>query len=341
MLLETPVAERALSFDETLSALAAVGEPTRLRLAALLREAELTVTELTTILGQSQPRISRHLKLMVEAGVIERHREGAWAFFRIRDAATARLAEAALASVDPADPALAADRARLDEVRRERSKAADSYFARHAGDWDRLRALHAPERDVEAALMAAIGPGPFRAFLDLGTGTGRVLSLMADRAARCVGVDLSPSMLAVARANIERAGHRNVQLRHGDIYALPVERDGYDVVVVHQVLHYLDDPARAIREAARTLRPGGKLLVVDFAPHDLEFLRTEHAHRRLGFEDREVQDLLTDAGLAGCETRRVRGAEGQKLAVTIWSARDGRILDDTNRTEAPSMREVA
>jgi ubiquinone/menaquinone biosynthesis C-methylase UbiE/DNA-binding transcriptional ArsR family regulator len=335
------VPQRPIGFDDALSALAALSEPTRLRLAALLAETELTVTELTTILGQSQPRISRHLKLMVDAQLIERHREGAWAFFRISDAPAAELIGRTLALVDPGDAVFGADRARLDEVRRERARAADGYFARHAGDWDRLRALHAPERDVEEALLSAIGPGLFRAFLDLGTGTGRVLSLMADRAQRCVGVDLSPSMLSVARANIERAGHRNVQLRHGDIYALPVERDGYDVIVVHQVLHYLDDPARAIREASRALRPGGKLLVVDFAPHELEFLRMEHAHRRLGFADEEIAGLLTDAGLGKAAIRHVRGGEGAKLAVTIWAARDLRLLDDTNRTDVPSMREVA
>jgi ubiquinone/menaquinone biosynthesis C-methylase UbiE len=335
------VPHRRISFDDALSALSALSEPTRLRLAALLAEAELTVTELTTILGQSQPRISRHLKLMVEARIIERHREGAWAFFRICDAPAARLVNQTLAALDAADPVLSADRARLDEVRSERARAADGYFARHASDWDRLRALHAPERDVEGALLSAIGPGPFRSFLDLGTGTGRVLSLMADRAQRCVGVDLSPSMLSVARANIERAGHRNVQLRHGDIYALPVERDGYDVIVIHQVLHYLDDPARAVREAVRALRPGGQLLVVDFAPHDLEFLRADHAHRRLGFAVEEISGLLADAGLSAAAVRHVRGGEGAKLSVTIWSARDQRLLDDTNRIPVPTIREVA
>jgi ubiquinone/menaquinone biosynthesis C-methylase UbiE len=347
MVLETPVNARPLRFDEMLSALDAVGEPTRLRLSALLREAELTVTELTTILGQSQPRISRHLKLMVDAGLIERHREGAWAFFRIADGPAASFVETAMASLDADDATLTADRARLNEVRRERARSADGYFARHAADWDQLRALHAPDAEVEAALLAAIGPGPFRSFLDLGTGTGRVLSLMAERAQRCIGVDLSPSMLAVARSNIERAGHRNVQLRHGDIYALPVERDGYDVIVIHQVLHYLDDPARAVREASRALRPGGQMLIVDFAPHDLEFLRAEHAHRRLGFADAEIADLMREAGLGDVGFRHVRGGAAAKLAVTIWSGRDRRMLDDTNRTgipsttNLPSMREVA
>jgi ubiquinone/menaquinone biosynthesis C-methylase UbiE len=331
----------SITFKNTLAALEALGEPTRLRLAALLGEAELTVTELTTILGQSQPRVSRHLKLMVDAGLVERHREGAWAFFRLQEKGSARLVRDTLAAMDATDAVLTADRARLTEVRAERVKSADSYFAEHAVDWDRLRALHVAETDVEKALLAEIGKGPFRAVLDLGTGTGRMLELLASRADRAVGVDASPAMLSVARANLERAGLRNAQVRHGDIYALPVERDSYDVVVIHQVLHYLDDPARAIREACRALRPGGRLFVVDFAPHDLEFLRTGHAHRRLGFAAQEICDALVEAGLAEAESRTVKSDRATQLTVTIWQARDPRLLDDTNRIPVPSMREVA
>jgi demethylmenaquinone methyltransferase/2-methoxy-6-polyprenyl-1,4-benzoquinol methylase/ArsR family transcriptional regulator len=330
-----------LSFKRSLAALEALGEPTRLRLAALLNEAELTVTELTTILGQSQPRVSRHLKLLVDAGIVERHREGAWAFFRLQDGDPARFVRDALAALDATDATLVADRTRLSEVRSERARMADGYFARHAGDWDQLRALHVAETEVEAALLKVIGPGPFRAVLDLGTGTGRMLSLLAGRAERAVGVDSSAAMLAVARSNIERAGLKNAQLRHGDIYALPVERDGYDVIVIHQVLHYLDDPARAIREACRALRPGGRLLVVDFAPHDVEFLRTDHAHRRLGFTAQEICDALTDAGLIDASSSNVGADRSTKLTVTIWQARDARMLDDTNRIPQPSMKEVA
>ncbi|MGL4635677.1 MAG: ArsR/SmtB family transcription factor [Beijerinckiaceae bacterium] len=330
-----------ISFRDTLAALEALGEPTRLRLASLLGEAELTVTELTSILGQSQPRVSRHLKLMVDAGLLERHREGAWAFFRLQDGAASRVVRDVLAGLDAQDLTLTADRARLVEVRAERARMADSYFARHAGDWDQLRTLHVPESAVENALIAAIGDGPFRASLDLGTGTGRMLELLAVRSARAIGVDTSPAMLSVARANLERSGLKNAQVRQGDIYALPVERDGYDVVVIHQVLHYLDDPARAIREATRTLRPGGRLFVVDFAPHDLEFLRTEHAHRRLGFSSQEICDVLTEAGLDDARSQTVRAAKDTKLTVTIWQARDARILDDTNLQSISTMREVA
>ncbi len=324
------------SFRDTLTALEALGEPTRLRLAALLSEAELTVTELTTILGQSQPRISRHLKLLVDANLVERHREGAWAFFSLLETGPVRLVRAALAALDAEDPILVADRTRLDEVRQERTRTADGYFARHAGDWDRLRALHAPDSLVEAALLEAVGDGPFRAVLDLGTGTGRMLTLLAGRAERAVGIDANAAMLSVARANIERAGLRNVQVRQGDLYALPIERDGYDVVILHQVLHYLDDPSRAIREAARALRPGGRLFVVDFAPHDLEFLRAEHAHRRLGFARDEIAAALGEAGLVDTQADDVGADRSAKLTVTIWRARDARILDDTNRPPSPS-----
>jgi ubiquinone/menaquinone biosynthesis C-methylase UbiE len=324
------------SFRETLAALEALGEPTRLRLAALLAEAELTVTELTTILGQSQPRISRHLKLLVDANLVERHREGAWAFFSLREEGSVRFVRASLAALDPDDPVLVADRTRLAEVRLERTRAADGYFARHAGDWDRLRALHVPDSQVEAALLAAVGTGPFRAVLDLGTGTGRMLTLLASRAERLVGIDANAAMLSVARANIERAGLRNAQVRQGDLYALPIERDGYDVVILHQVLHYLDDPARAIREAARALRPGGRLFVVDFAPHDLEFLRAEHAHRRLGFARDEIAGAMAEAGLVEAKANDVGADKGAKLTVTIWQGRDARILDDTNRLPSPS-----
>jgi ubiquinone/menaquinone biosynthesis C-methylase UbiE/DNA-binding transcriptional ArsR family regulator len=337
-----PVAK--IGFKATLSALEALGESTRLRLAALLKEAELTVTEITTILGQSQPRVSRHLKLMVEAGLIERHREGAWAFFRLSDDAPAQIVRDTLTSLDGLDDVIATDRIRLAQVRSERVKAADSYFARQAANWDSLRALHVAESEVEKSLLSVIGKGPFRAVLDLGTGTGRILELLSRVSDRAVGVDASPAMLAVARANLERAGLRNAQVRHGDIYALPIERDAYDVVVLHQVLHYLDDPARAIREACRALRPGGRLFVIDFAPHELEFLRSEHAHRRLGFASSEINEALEEAGLVDASSRAVIGDSAAQLTVTIWQARDPRILDDTNFSNPGAgqrLREIA
>ena len=317
-----------LSFPTLLSNLEAAGEETRLRILCLLKEAELTVSELVAILGQSQPRVSRHLRLLVEAGLAARQREGAWAFFRLADQGGA-LASDLVRRIDPADPVLAGDRDRLEVAREMRRKQAAAYFAEQAADWDRIRTLHAPEERVEAALLSVIGEKPFRSLLDLGTGTGRMLELLAPRAARAVGVDQSAAMLALARTHIDQAGLRNVLLRQGDIYAPPVEREGFDLIVIHQVLHFLDDPARALKEAARALSPGGRLVVVDFDAHDQEFLRADFAHRRLGFALSEIEAFLSEAGLVAVRSGRVLPAgEAGKLTVALWIAEDPRIISD-------------
>ena len=321
-------------FDALLDALEAAGEVSRLRLLGLLCEAELTVSELVAILGQSQPRVSRHLKLLVDAGLAERQREGAWAFFRLSERHGA-LARDLVARIGADDPVLQADRARLDMTREARRKQAAAYFAERAADWDRIRAMHAPEERVEAAILETLGRERIREALDLGTGTGRMLELIAPLADHAIGVDQSPAMLAIARARFDQAGLRNVQLRQGDIYAPPVERNAFDLVIVHQVLHFLDDPARALTEAARTLRPGGRLIVVDFAAHHEEAMREEFAHRRLGFADDEIEDFLKEAGLEPLPARHVEpgAGEARQLTVAIWLARDPRIIsDDLSRT---------
>jgi ubiquinone/menaquinone biosynthesis C-methylase UbiE/DNA-binding transcriptional ArsR family regulator len=324
-----------------LAGLAAAGEITRLRLLCLIAEAELTVSELVAILGQSQPRVSRHLKLLTEAGLSERRREGAWAFFRLSEAgAGVALARDIVARVDPADPLIAADRARLEMTREARRRQAAAYFAHMAKDWDRIRAMHAPDERVEAAMKTMIGEKPFGALLDLGTGTGRMLELFAPLAQRAVGVDQSPAMLALARSHADQARLRNIQLRQGDIYAPPVEHNSYDLAIIHQVLHFLDEPAQALAEAARALRPGGRLLVVDFAAHEEEALREDFAHRRLGFTHEEVELYLVEAGLDVAQKRDIPPSPGEagKLTVAIWLARDRRIIADA---PPQAVREVA
>lgn len=309
-----------------IASLKAAGEATRLRILALLGQAELSVKDLTAILGQSQPRISRHLKLLAEAGLIVRYPEGAWVFYRlVDDGAGARLVRDLLALVDPVDAGLARDRERLAEVKREHADAAHRYFAANAGEWDTIRALHVAEDRVEAAILKGLGERRFASLLDLGTGTGRMLELLAPLYDRAVGIDASPSMLSVARANLDAAGVANAQVRLGDIYNLPLPRDAFDVVTIHQVLHFLDDPERALGEAARVLRPGGRMLIVDFAPHALEFLREEHAHRRLGFAPDQVRQWIEARGLALDRVVDLPGPRN-KLNVTMWLARDPRML---------------
>jgi ubiquinone/menaquinone biosynthesis C-methylase UbiE/DNA-binding transcriptional ArsR family regulator len=313
----------ALSLETTLAALRAAGEETRLRLLALLGDGDLTVSDMTDILGQSQPRISRHLKLMHEAGLVDRYREGAFVFYALAaETNAAPLARTLLATLQRDDARLARDRARLAAVRAAKDQAAQSYFKGVAADWDRIRSLHVSEADVEAAILAAVGEKPVRAHLDVGTGTGRLLALFAPRTRRSVGVDASHDMLAVARANLDATPHRHAQVRPGDVYALPFEDRAFDLVTIHQVLHYLAEPARALAEAARVLAPGGKLVVVDFAPHEHEFLRAEHAHRRLGFADDQVADWLRAAGLAASPARHLAatGAAQGALTVTLWLA---------------------
>jgi len=320
---------RRLGYFPLLEGLKAAAEDTRLRLLALVAEAELTVSDLTEILGQSQPRISRHLKLLAEAGLIERFREASWTFHRrVADGAGTALAHALTALIDPADPVLARDRERLAEVRRARAAAAQAYFRKHARHWDEIRRLHVAEAAVETAVREALAGLRIDALLDLGTGTGRMLELFGGEIERGVGVDLNPEMLAVARANLERAGLKNCTVRQGDIYNLVLGRETFDVVILHQVLHFLDDGERAIAEAARLLRPGGRLLVVDFAPHDLEFLRDAHAHRRLGFAEDMVAQWTRAAGLEPTLHRMLApdpGGEGT-LTVSLWLARDPRVL---------------
>jgi ubiquinone/menaquinone biosynthesis C-methylase UbiE len=326
-----------LTFGGLTATLKAAGETTRLRILVLLAEAELTVSDLTEILRQSQPRLSRHLRLLAEAGLVERSREGSWAFFRLGErAGAADIARTLIARLDPDDPVIARDRERLAAVRGTRAAAAQDYFGRHAAEWDRIRKLHVAYAAVEQAIRAALGDKPIRALLDLGTGTGRMLELFAADIERGLGLDLSLDMLALARARLDRAGLKHCSVRRGDIYDLALPRDAFDVIIIHQVLHFLDDSGRAIREAARVLRPGGRLLVVDFAPHDLEFLRDDHAHRRLGFTSETMTQWLEAAGLDVLRQETFPPGPEGKIAVSLWLARDPRIL-----LAQPATREVA
>lgn len=278
--------------------------------------------ELTRILGQSQPRVSRHLKLLADAGLVERFPDGAWVFYRLAAAGPARsVVDQALALISPGDATLLRDLERLVVVSAERAGEAASYFAENAERWDEIRSLYTSESAVEAAILAAAGEGPFERLVDLGAGTGRMLTLLGHRAKGAVGLDLSRQMLNIARGNVAAAGLAACELRHGDILGTGLADGAADLVVVHQVLHYLGEPAAAVTEAARLVAPGGRLLIVDFAPHDLEFLRAEHRHRRLGFFDDEMDRWLAASGLGEVETIALPPPASGGLTVKIWSAR--------------------
>ncbi|MCL4768224.1 MAG: metalloregulator ArsR/SmtB family transcription factor [Hyphomicrobiaceae bacterium] len=312
-----------LQIEEAVAGLKAAADPTRLRILLLLASGELNVKDMTRVLGQSQPRISRHVKLLGEAGLVERVREGSWVFCRLAEGPRGDLARALVRAVDTGDPVYVRDRQRAEALKGEREGTAQAYFRTHAEDWDRIRSLHVSEAEVEGAMRAALGPEHADLLLDLGTGTGRTLELFSDLYGRGVGIDVNQSMLAYARAKLLREGLRHAQVRHGDIYNLSFTDGVADAIVMHQVLHFLSDPGRAIREAARVLAPGGRLLIVDFAPHELEFLREQFAHERLGFSAGQVGQWLADAGLVLTRSRDLAPPSGRnsgKLTVSLWLA---------------------
>lgn len=311
----------SLTADQAVAVLRAAAEPTRLRILALLAREELAVLELCRVLGQSQPRVSRHLKLMADAGLVERFPDGAWVFYRLTGSAGVRaVLDKALALIAETDTIRERDAERLALVGGERARQADIYFAENAAHWDEIRSLHTSETDVETAIVDAAGPGPHARLVDLGSGSGRMLTLLGGSAKSAVGLDLSRRMLNIARTRITEAGLAGCELRHGDILHTGLPSGEADLVVVHQVLHYLSDPVAALREAARLIVAGGRLLVVDFAPHDLEFLRTEHRHRRLGFSDAEMERWLTACGMDQPVVRTLPAASADGLTVKIWTA---------------------
>ena len=294
----------------------ALADPTRLRIVALLRLMELSVGELAQVLGQSQPRVSRHLKILADAGVLERRKEGSWVFLTLGEA---ERVEPLFGLIDQwADTAtqllFASDAARTETIRADRAEAANRYFAGHAEMWDQIRSLHVAESEVERAIDGALGKRPLGRLVDIGTGTGRMIELFGPRAAQATGIDRSSEMLRLARVKLEAAGIPS-SLRQGDMYALPLAEESADSVIIHQVLHYAHSPATAIAEAARVLAPGGTLLIVDFAAHEREELRDRDAHIRLGFEDEVMAGWFAAAGLQVNDVQHLAGGE---LTVTLW-----------------------
>jgi len=298
----------------------ALADGTRLRILALLRSMELSVGELAQVLGQSQPRVSRHVKILCDAGLAERRKEGSWVFVALGDPGRV---DPLLASLDQwgklePDHWAVADAARLAAVRADRASSAAAWFEANAGQWDAIRSLHIAESEVEAAMSAVLGDAPIGQLIDIGTGTGRMLELFAGRAKAALGIDRSSEMLRLARAKLSERGLANTELRQADLYALPLGDGEADAAILHHVLHFAQQPGAAIAEAARVLSDGGRLLIADFAPHDREELRTRDAHTRLGFSDDQIASWFDAAGLVPARTETLEGGE---LTVKLWLAR--------------------
>lgn len=328
--------------DRILNITRALADPTRLRIVLLIRRLELSVGELVQILGQSQPRVSRHIRILDEAGIAERRKEGSWVFLRPGNVLTDGMLDPLFAGPDAGGRNVERDLAKLEEVRASRSGMAADYFGRHADQWDRLRSLHVAESEVEASMADILRTAPLGDVLDIGTGTGRMIELFAGAADRFVAVDNSTEMLRLARAKLagmkqEDAARTEIML--GDFNALPLADESFDTVLFHQVLHYAQHPERVISEAGRVLALGGRLMIVDFAQHDKEELRTVHAHARLGFADDQIVRAFAAANIRLAHHATLEGGE---LAVKIWMGQKaGHRLDKPRDKEEPNLRIVA
>ena len=310
-------AASSLAYDDLVALLRGAAEETRLRILVLLGRMELTVSDLVSVLDQSQPRISRHLKILVDAQLVVRNQEGAWAWFRLAEDPFIRpLIDAIVGSVRADDTSIIADVQKLEALRRSRDERAADYFAANAERWNAIRSLHIREMDVETAILEMGLASRPASILDVGTGTGRMLQLFADHVERGVGIDRSADMLALARSTLGRDQHGHLQVRQGDAYDIPLD-DNFDLIVLHQVLHYLEDPQHAIDQAAGRLAGGGRLLIIDFAPHTLDFLRDQHAHRRLGIGDDQMQRWLVQSGLSIIEKRRLQADAQTRDGLTV------------------------
>lgn len=306
---------------QTELAFRALSDLTRLRILRLVSAMELAVGEIAQVLGQSQPRVSRHVSILCDAGLTDRRREGSWIFLRARSSAKETIAgqlHQLLALAERSDPELAAvcdaDRLRLASIRSLREDQAQEYFSQHAETWDELRRMHSSDERVENELISVLAGSPIGKVLDIGTGTGRIAELLAGQADHVVALDKSPAMLRLARARLQNFGSK-ITMIQGDFASLPVEAASVDTVLFHQVLHFAQNPAHALIEAARVNRPGGRVVIVDFAAHQREELRERFAHARLGFTDAQIETLLVKAGYD--PVAPVALEEGE-LIVKIW-----------------------
>jgi ubiquinone/menaquinone biosynthesis C-methylase UbiE len=305
--------------NDLLNIMRALADPTRLRIILLVMRLELSVGELVQILGQSQPRVSRHVRILDEAGILERRKEGSWVFMRPGPVLVNGRLDPLFAEADVTQArAMQRDLLKLEEVRTTRTDMAAAYFAAHAAEWDSLRSLHVAETEVEAAIGAILHTAPLGNVLDVGTGTGRMVELFAAQADHLVALDNSTEMLRLARAklaNLDRETAGKVEIMLGDFNALPLDNARFDTVIFHQVLHYAQHPEGVIAEAARVLAPDGRLMIVDFAAHDHEELRLVHAHARLGFADELIAKAFKENDV---QVTHQATLDGGALAVKIW-----------------------
>ena len=308
--------------DAIATYLKTLGHPDRLRILALLSQGELTVSELVQILGLSQPRVTQYIKSLEQVGIVERMREGSWVFSRLKrgQQANSAILAATLAALAGENALLDSDRDSLNKVRDDRSRQAEAFFASVANDLDQLGHEYLPQADIETALLSLVPGQEFSRMVDLGTGTGGMLKLFAPHIRSGVGVDDSVEMLRVARHTLSDDAYMHISIQQADLQDAPLKDGAADLVTLHQVLHFLEEPARAVNEAARLLVDDGHLLITDFALHDFDSYHEKYSHRRLGFSDQDMHQLLSDYGFELDQVRTLPASGPTTPDVKIWHA---------------------
>ena len=281
------------SYDDYIDALRAISEPTRFRLTRLCAQGELTVSELMRIVGQSQPRVSRHLKLLQDAGVLESFREQHWVFYRVaQNSPSQQLVSDLLQHLPADDDLMDFDQTRLNELRDARAKLSEEFVETEVPDWLRLHEYHGDELRFGDAVRDALAGREVGHLLDIATGTGRMLKIAGPLAESGVGIDLSKKMVMVARNALAEADLPHLTVRQEDMYQMRFPARHFDTVTIDQVLYFASNPDALIREATRVLKPSGRLLLVAF---------TEAANAKtppaVSIAISDIRSWLEDAGL--------------------------------------------
>ena len=294
----------------------ALADPCRARLTAVLLSGEFTVQELTRIMGMGQSRVSRHLKILTEAGVLSVKRQGTWSYYRAGEESTffsgIRPAfERELSSL----PERCRDLAAVSKVLEERRRRSQEFFDCHARQWDDLARTLLPVPEYRQRLLQLVPEGA--SVLEIGIGTGGLLTELTSRASRVIGVDHSPAMLEEARRRLNDRGIGGIELRLGEMSHLPLSDASVGCVVANMVLHHAADPPAVLAEIRRVLAPGGTLLLADLARHERESAREQLADQWLGFEDNELTEWLRRAGFTIINIDKVAADAGEEAVLLV------------------------
>jgi DNA-binding transcriptional ArsR family regulator len=291
------------SYDNYIDALKAISEPTRFRLVRLCAQGELTVSELMRIVGQSQPRVSRHLKLLQDAGILERFREQHWVFYRVAQEEHYQLLVSGLIKqIEKNETIIQLDQSRLIELQAARATLSETFIETELPDWLRLHEYHGDTARFESAVQDALAEKTVGHLLDVATGTGRMLKIVGPLASSGVGIDLSKKMVTVARSVLAESGLAHLTVRQEDMYQMRFAARHFDTITIDQVLYFATNPDALIKETARVLKYGGRLLVVAFTAS-----KTAKTPPSVGIELSDIQQWIESAGLKITNTNILPG----------------------------------